>query len=394
MPSTHIVLGSGFGDEGKGLTTSFLASLKRKPVVIRFNGGHQAGHTVEINGHKHVFSCFGSGTLQGASTYWSRFCTFCPTTFLNEYCDLVNHSIKPKITIDPLSPVCTPYDKLANMINAKETNHGSVGVGFGTTVQRQEDFFKLHFMDLFYDNILKTKVHNIQQYYLSRGLVLPLNINDLLKEFYDSIEAIKVLKNENIVKSMSFVELVKQPWFETYIFEGAQGILLDQDFGFFPNVTRSNTTSKNALTLIKEASLPMPEIYYATRCYHTRHGNGWLPHQDDNFDVNNADETNVLCEFQGVFRKAPLNIELLNYAIEADSALHSNLWSDIKKNLVISCMDQIGDNAEIVKNDERVSIDKMTIHEQLNAKFNKVFHSFSSDGTKLKLFRNVKDLVI
>lgn len=394
MPSTHIVLGSGFGDEGKGLTTSFLASQKRKPVVIRFNGGHQAGHTVEINGHKHVFSCFGSGTLQGASTYWSRFCTFCPTTFLNEYADLVNHNIKPKITIDPLSPVCTPYDKLANMINAKETNHGSVGVGFGTTIQRQENFFKLHFMDLFYDNILKTKVHNIQQYYISRGLVLPLNIKDLLKEFYDSIEAIKELKIQNIVKSMSFVELVKQPWFETYIFEGAQGILLDQDFGFFPNVTRSNTTSKNALTLIKEASLPMPEIYYATRCYHTRHGNGWLPHQDDNFDVNNADETNVLCEFQGVFRKAPLNIELLNYAIEADSALHSNLWLNIKKNLVISCMDQIGDEAEIVINDERISIDKMTIHEHLNTNFNKVFHSFSPDGTKIKLFKNVKDLVV
>lgn len=380
MSSTHIVLGSGFGDEGKGLTTSYLASEKNNPLVIRFNGGHQAGHTVEVNGYKHVFSCFGSATLQGVSTFWSRFCTFCPTTFVNEYADLVNHNIKPRIYIDPTSPICTPYDKLANMIGAKVTNHGSVGVGFGTTVQRQEDFFKLHMMDLFYPGILETKVHNISQYYMNKGLELPLNIEELMTEFYDSIEAIKELKKLNIVRVKTFNELVEHPYFETYIFEGAQGILLDQDFGFFPNVTRSNTTSKNALTLIKEANLPLPEIYYATRCYHTRHGNGWLPHQDDNFNVNKEGETNVLCEYQGVFRYAPLNIDLLNYAIEADSTLQIGL----KRNLVISCLDQIGDNAEVVINDKRESIDKLKIHAALNANFNKVFHSFSPDGTKIK----------
>ena len=73
-----IVVGSLFGDEGKGAHVNYLCSQVNKPLVIRFNGGHQVGHTVVIGDKRHPFSNFGSGTLQGAPTYWSEFCTVSP----------------------------------------------------------------------------------------------------------------------------------------------------------------------------------------------------------------------------------------------------------------------------------------------------------------------------
>ncbi|HSY75885.1 MAG TPA: adenylosuccinate synthetase, partial [Bacteroidia bacterium] len=70
MKKVSIVVGLGYGDESKGSTTAFLCQQGSNPLVIRYCGGHQAGHTVIYSGKRHVFSNFGSGTLQGAPTYW------------------------------------------------------------------------------------------------------------------------------------------------------------------------------------------------------------------------------------------------------------------------------------------------------------------------------------
>jgi adenylosuccinate synthase len=82
--SSKAVLGAGFGDEGKGLVTDWLCRSCAKPLVIRFCGGQQAGHTVAANGLRHVFSNFGAGTLRGVPTYFSRFCTIDPVGMINE----------------------------------------------------------------------------------------------------------------------------------------------------------------------------------------------------------------------------------------------------------------------------------------------------------------------
>lgn len=73
-----IVIGAGFGDEGKGTMVNYLCKQSNKPLVVRFNGGHQMGHGVVENDVRHIFSNFGSGTLVGAPTYISEFCTVDP----------------------------------------------------------------------------------------------------------------------------------------------------------------------------------------------------------------------------------------------------------------------------------------------------------------------------
>ena len=67
------VIGLGFGDEGKGSVVSYLTKACDSTIVARFSGGHQVGHTVCTNNTRHVFSNFGSGTLNGTPTYWSKF---------------------------------------------------------------------------------------------------------------------------------------------------------------------------------------------------------------------------------------------------------------------------------------------------------------------------------
>jgi adenylosuccinate synthase len=344
-----VVIGLGFGDEGKGLTTDFLARQHPNALVIRFNGGQQAGHTVSVNGKRHVFSHFGSGTLRGIPTYWSGFCTFSPGAMLNEYRALQAINAGPVLWIDKLCPVSTHYDVLYNRTAEAargEQKHGSCGMGFGATLQRQADFpLKFFAQDLFFEEITAYKLNAIREYY-RRKLKAEFSFNfDSLdhdaedNRFLAYTEQLKSLENQKVIRLVSEGEIFRRP-FDTFIFEAAQGVLLDMDFGFFPHVTRSHTTSRNALELIgrnlkNEVS---PEIFYVSRCYHTRHGEGPFMQETTPLILkNNADETNRFNEHQGNFRTAPLNIDLLRYALACDG----NFSSGLTKNLMLTCLDQL-----------------------------------------------------
>jgi adenylosuccinate synthase len=319
-----IILGTQFGDEGKGSMTAELCSKSKNPLVIRFNGGHQAGHTVLYNNIRHTFSTFGSGTLHNVPTYWSEYCTFYPTAVFNEWHKLNELGIKPKLFVNPLAPVTTPYDILANIAEESKNNHGSVGVGFGTTLKRHEAYYKLYFNDLFNKTILEGKLLNIRNYYKS----LLDNIDEEIKKWFSNIQFL--IENKIITK--------EQPQFVKYdhlIFEGAQGILLDQDFGFFPNVTRSNTTSKNAYAIIKSLKLPVSDVnvFYMTRPYQTRHGIGFMTNRNypEPVLINNLNEINKNGGNQGVFRKSILDL---------DSIFIEEKYG-VKKHITITCLDQI-----------------------------------------------------
>ena len=165
--NVSIVLGTVFGDEGKGAMVNFLAKDAKKPLIIRFNGGHQVGHqTVLEDGTRHVFSNFGSGTLQGAPTYWSRFCTVSPTGLMKEGRILREMGLNPVVYFDANAMITTPFDILRNIDMDDQTKHGSVGVGFGQTIQRNEDKYHLYVRDLKYPEIRDTKLKNIiNKYY-------------------------------------------------------------------------------------------------------------------------------------------------------------------------------------------------------------------------------------
>jgi adenylosuccinate synthase len=348
-----VVCGLNFGDEGKGLATSFLCSRTKNPLVVRFNGGHQAGHTVVHNGNRHVFSSFGSGTLQGVPTYWSKYCTFFPTAFLNELEQLI---VTPIIYVNPLCPVTTSFDIEFNRTTEKANKHGSVGVGFGATIQRQENYYKLFVQDLFYEPVLIAKLKSIATYYRAT------NVDEQIQKFLESVREVKKI-----------IRISDDSIMGKYIpiFEGAQGVLLDMDFGFFPNVTRSNTTTKNAMSMYPlNAS---DEVYYVTRSYLTRHGNGFLPNEKKLNLKNNEKETNKSHAYQGEFRTAELNIDLMNYSLMCDNHFSSGL----KKNLIITCTDQF-------------EIDVEELLSKLTQNFDKVYVSKGDSLNDISLFERKK----
>ena len=135
----RIVLGCGYGDEGKGITTDFLCSHASDPIVIRFSGGQQAGHTVIRDGVKHIHSNFGSGTLQNVPTYFTEHTTFYPATILRERARLKAIGIdNPFIAFHPLAKLTTPYDVFANRSCDETMSHGTCGLGVGKTMKRNE----------------------------------------------------------------------------------------------------------------------------------------------------------------------------------------------------------------------------------------------------------------
>jgi adenylosuccinate synthase len=315
----YAVIGLAFGDEGKGMVIDYLCSqLKGNGIVIRYSGGHQAGHTVVKDGVRHVFSNFGSGTLRGIPTYWSKYCTVEPVGLIKELNILLEKSVNPLLLIDERCPIVTPFDIVANQIDQAYKENGTCGVGFGKTIEREKKFYSLTFMDIFYASVLEEKLNNINLFY---GF-------NITKESFDNfLKACEIIRNSDYIKNSE-----GKLKYTDYIFEGSQGLLLDQYYGFFPNVTRSNTGAKNIIDLL---SVPEFEPYLVTRAYQTRHGNGFMTNEDISHNIKlDTNETNVIHEYQGNFRKTLLDVDLLKYAINKDRFLR-----DWPNNLVITCMD-------------------------------------------------------
>lgn len=335
-----VIVGVGFGDEGKGATVNALSTNPEETIVVRFNGGHQVGHTVVNNDVKHIFSNFGSGTLKGVSTYWSEYCTVNPMAVQLEGDALRNIGVTPKVYYDANVMVTTPYDIYRNISDRMTIENGSVGVGFGATIQRNEDNYRLFIRDLKYPSIRDAKLDLIKQYYekICESKIF-LNSDAMCKVVEDFKSSCDDLVNKyNIINESSSLMTYG---FSHVIFEGGQGIMLDMDYGFFPNVTRSNTTSKNAMKLIKKWGLSENTIntYYITRAYQTRHGNGFLLNENlDNSRIKiNPNESNLNTGTQGIFRRSILDLNQLQYAISCDEV--DNLKSN--KNLVITCLDHV-----------------------------------------------------
>jgi len=136
-PSAHIVIGLGYGDEGKGLMVDYLCRRHQARLVIRFSGGPQPTHTVQLkDGKRHSFAQFGAGTfIPDCYTYLSDYMCIEPYALLNEYQALyalgIDDALK-RLYIDPFCTVITPYHWLANRLRESaraENRHGSCGMG-------------------------------------------------------------------------------------------------------------------------------------------------------------------------------------------------------------------------------------------------------------------------
>lgn len=344
-----IVLDPSFGDGGKGLTVDNLCRealySKESVAVVRFSGGQQCGHTVIRDGYKHVFSSYGSGSLQGVPTYYTADTTMYLPFLQNEYLKLAKDGYKPTLVLHPHTRVTTPYDVAYN--RAKEIHsdrHGSCGMGVGATMKRHDESpYRIFASDFNYLPAFHEKLNAIKSYYHARVIEEATKQGNSFNKFYKTFldEAVKQRElYEYSISQMSNIPAFHVNTFkyaDTVIYEGSQGIMLDMDHGIFPNVTYAHTTSKNAITDIQRLGITDVEVYYATRCYTTRHGRGWMPNETQIDLVNTDHEINVTNEWQEQFRIGEFDYDLINHAVNIDAGYHPR---NVGKNLVLTCLDQ------------------------------------------------------
>lgn len=297
----RVVIGANFGDEGKGLVTDYLCRQGAE-MVVRFNGGAQAGHTViDPSGKQHVFGHFGSGTFVGVPTYLSEYFIVNPILFEKELGELNFNGIAPVTYAHPSCLVTTFADMWINQkeeSNRGDKRHGSVGVGINETINRSRlSELKITMGDLWNNpQKLESKLVEIC------GKYAKFRVGEEIKYAGNMITAF--LKGcENFADQIHplGIQQCKDP-----VFEVAQGLLLDQDNKeFFPHVTRSHTGIKNARELCTKIGISTIDAYYVTRTYLTRHGAGPLPGHDPTMTF--VDETNVPHPFQGTMRFGPLD---------------------------------------------------------------------------------------
>lgn len=364
LVSADVVIGAGYGDEGKGvLTDALAASHGDQATVIRFNGGAQAGHTVTLaDGRRHIFHHVGSGTLAGAVTYLSRFFVANPILLAGEIAALTGLGAAPRIAIDPAAPVTTPYDMMINQIVERARGrgrHGSCGLGFGETLERNlRPEFALTVKETGDRHRLRRLLQHIRDIWVPERLRLlgvwpaepadqaHLASNAILERWLDDVEAFR--------RSVTIAPITRLANVRRLVFEGAQGLMLDQRSGAFPYVTRSNTGLRNVVALAAEIGLDRLNVTYVTRAYVTRHGAGPLAHELGASPHPNAvDTTNVPNMWQGALRYGTLDLDILAHAVGRDLAYARILPVSLTHRLAVTCLDQVGKTASYVANERR-----------------------------------------
>ena len=317
---TIAVIGKNFGDEGKGFTCSRLASFLKNALIIKHNGGGQAGHTVEDPEGKWRFihHQIGAGAEYHVPTLFAD--SFMPDLFqlgkeVKEFTELFG--FRPILYSEKNARVTTVEDVLLNMgaeVARGKNRHGSCGMGIEECVQRNAAGYGITVEELagWSKQDLLDRLKQIRKEYTERRAkilgIYPSN------PYYEMLNNETVLENFMIevkenVKLLTLVDADRK-WLEKFqhlIFETGQGLLLDQDYeAYAPHLTSSKTGIQNPTIFLEKRGLSLDEAIYVTRPYVTRHGNGPLPCEVDHSELPGVGEdlTNRPNEWQGTLRYA------------------------------------------------------------------------------------------
>ena len=279
MSSSLIVVGAQWGDEGKGKVIDLLTN--QAEAVVRFQGGHNAGHTLVINGQKTVLHLIPSGIFNDAKCIIGNGVVLHIPTLLEEIKSLQtkNINIENKLLISSQCPLILPTHILLdeareNALGKKAI--GTTGRGIGPAYEDKVARRAVHLMDLLDPVIFKQKLSNLMSYhnFILENLYQektedPEKVEDLWLSFADTIKPF-VTDTTNVINTM-----LKNK--SNVLFEGAQGSMLDIDHGTYPYVTSSNTVAGAASTGTGIGPGAFNKILGITKAYTTRVGSGPFP---------------------------------------------------------------------------------------------------------------------
>jgi len=287
MGKNVVIIGTQWGDEGKGKIVDLITD--KVSSVVRFQGGHNAGHTLVIDGKKTVLHLIPSGILRGnVQCLIGHGVVLSMTALLKEMEELESSGVdvKSRLKISPGCPLILPYHielDIAREVHRGKAAIGTTGNGIGPAYEDKVARRGLRVGDLLDEKLFAEKLKEVVDYH---NFSLKNYYNQTTVDYQKTLD--EALSQANIVRPMivDVAEELHQQMSrdENILFEGAQGALLDIDQGTYPFVTSSNTTSGGAVT---GSGIGVRDIDYVlgiVKAYTTRVGGGPFPTELD-YDV-------------------------------------------------------------------------------------------------------------
>lgn len=272
-----VLLGLQWGDEGKGKVVDVLTP--NYDVVTRFQGGPNAGHTLEFEGQKYVLRSIPSGIFQGGKmNIIGNGVVLDPILFRQEAEALAasGHDLTKQLCISKKAHLIMPTHRILDAVYeaAKgDAKVGTTGKGIGPTYTDKVSRNGLRVGDLLHNFDEKYAIAKGKHEVILKGLNYEYDVTALEKEWFEALEYLKQFKlidSEHVINN-----LLKEG--KSVLAEGAQGTMLDVDFGSYPFVTSSNTICAGACTGLGIAPRTIGDVYGIFKAYCTRVGAGPFP---------------------------------------------------------------------------------------------------------------------
>ena len=284
--SAFVVLGAQWGDEGKGKMTDYLA--EEAEVIVRFQGGNNAGHTVEVGEKQYKLHLIPSGILHDNKlNIIGNGVVVDPKALFTEidYLEAEGVKVTPnKLIISDRAHVIMPYHKVLDKLKEKargKNDIGTTGKGIGPCYTDKFERSGIRICDLIDEEVFKEKLkENIEfknKYIVNVLGGEALNYDEILKEYLELAERLRPYVQDTSVRLYNEIKEEKN-----VLFEGAQGLLLDIDYGTYPYVTSSNTTACGVASGSGIGPTMITNAVGIAKAYTTRVGKGPFPTELDN----------------------------------------------------------------------------------------------------------------
>ena len=280
MANSVIILGTQWGDEGKGKIVDMLT--EQADAVVRFQGGHNAGHTIVVNDQKTILHLVPSGILrQDVECLVGNGVVLAPDALQKEInmLDEQGVPVKDRLRISPACPLILPYHILLDQAREKARGKSAIGTtgrGIGPAYEDKVSRRGLRVADLFDENYCNERLERIIDYhnfvlekYFQHNTIELNEVKDICRDYADILGPLVTDVSARIH------ELRKKN--KNILFEGAQGTLLDIDHGTYPFVTSSNTTAGGACSGSGTGPGSIDHVLGIVKAYTTRVGGGPFP---------------------------------------------------------------------------------------------------------------------
>ena len=279
--SAFIVLGAQWGDEGKGKMTDYLA--EEANVVVRFQGGNNAGHTVVVGDKEYKLHLIPSGILYDDKlNVIGNGVVVDPKALFEEieYLEGVGVKVTPeKLIVSDRAQLIMPYHKTLDILKEKargKNDIGTTGKGIGPCYTDKFERCGIRVCDLMHEDVFAEKLQEnikMKNDYITKVLGgEALNYDEILKEYLEFAKKLRPFVQDTSVIVYNEIKADK-----AILFEGAQGMLLDIDYGTYPYVTSSNTTAGGVASGVGIGPNMITNAVGITKAYTTRVGKGPFP---------------------------------------------------------------------------------------------------------------------